>query len=285
MRKKLKIGITYDVKEDYGFYSNDWKHSDFCTLAEIDYIKNLFEARGHSVSLIGNYEKLYSSLKNSSLPSLDIVFNTAEGINSRNREGWVPSLLEINGIAYTGSDAYGLSLSLNKAHTKIIAKHLGINTPDFYLINNEGDAIYASEKIQGPWILKPNYEGSSSGVAYADSSSELIKRATELIIQYRQPLLCETFIDGTEANVSVLYDGGNTEVIGIVEVVRKNDMPIKVFNVVDKYTGTCTKVPSSYSDKINQQLADSTVSLHKYMGCLDFNRGDYRIDKSGRVYF
>lgn len=28
MKKQLKIGITYDVKEDYSFESTCWKHTD-----------------------------------------------------------------------------------------------------------------------------------------------------------------------------------------------------------------------------------------------------------------
>ena len=32
MKKKLKIGLAYDVKEDYEISSGTWKHCDFSTL-------------------------------------------------------------------------------------------------------------------------------------------------------------------------------------------------------------------------------------------------------------
>ena len=103
MKHSLRIGIAYDVKEDYELDAEDWKYSDFSTLAEIQYAKSLFEARGHTVILLGNYKKIYQALQNNSFPDIDIVFNTAEGIGSRNREGWIPSLLEINQIPFSGS--------------------------------------------------------------------------------------------------------------------------------------------------------------------------------------
>lgn len=129
MKSFFKIGIAYDVKEDYKLDSEDWKYSDFSTLAEVQYVKRLFEKRGHSVVLLGNYEEIYNLLKNNTFPAVDVVFNMAEGIGSRNRESWIPSLLEINGIPFTGSDAFALSLSLSKFHTKLVAKYLNILTP------------------------------------------------------------------------------------------------------------------------------------------------------------
>lgn len=112
MKSFFKIGIAYDVKEDYKLDSEDWKYSDFSTLAEVQYVKRLFEKRDHSVVLLGNYEEIYNLLKNNTFPAVDVVFNMAEGIGSRNRESWIPSLLEINGIPFTGSDAFALSLPI-----------------------------------------------------------------------------------------------------------------------------------------------------------------------------
>lgn len=285
MDKALKIGITYDVKEDYNFDSACWKHSDFSTLAEVDYVKGLFEALGHDVYLIGNYEKLYNALQTETLPNVDIVFNIAEGINSRNREGWIPSLLEINHIPYSGSDAYGLSVTLSKLHTKIIAEHLGISTPQFYAISSIEDINVAKKTIQGPWVLKPNYEGSSSGVVLVTSERELETKAKHLLEEYQQTILCEKYIPGREYNVALLYDGKKTSVIGTVEVIRKNGSEIGIFGAEDKYTSTCTKIPASLPDATIELLCDSAVKLHRFIGCLDYNRADFRIGPDGKAYF
>lgn len=177
MKKKLKIGLAYDVKEDYEISSGTWKHCDFSTLTEIKYIKEVLEERGHTVLLLGNYEKIYDMLQNKTFPQIDIVLNTAEGVISRNRESWLPSLFEMNHIPYSGSDAYALGIALSKIQTKITAEYLHIPTPPHCCIFSNDDMNAAVDSLSAPWILKPNYEGSSSGVLLAETEKELKEKA------------------------------------------------------------------------------------------------------------
>lgn len=284
MKRALRIGIAYDVKEDYKLDTKDWKYSDFSTLAEIQYAKSLFEARGHTVVLLGNYEKIYGALRNNYFPDIDIVFNTAEGIGSRNREGWIPSLLEINKIPFSGSDAFALSLSLSKFHTKLIAEHLDIPTPEFCEIGDVDD-IENVFQIPGPWIIKPNYEGSSSGVFYSDNYRRLKEQAVHLLKEYNQPLICERYIAGREANVSILYDGEKTKVLGAVEVIRKDGSPLHIFSARDKFSGTCTKIDADLPQNTLDLMYEIAVKLHRHLGCKDYNRADFRIDADGQPYF
>ncbi len=284
MKRKLKIGIAYDVKEDYNISAAGFKHCDFSTLAEISIIKQSLEQRGHFVILLGNYEKIYNMFLKGIFPNVDIVLNTAEGIASRNREGWLPSLFEINHIPYSGSDAYALGLTLNKAHTKIIANYLGIPTPDFYIINHIEDISYIPEKVSSPWIIKPNYEGSSSGIRYVENVNSLYDVVLELLTEYNQPLLCESYISGREYATSILYDGEMTKCIGTVEIVRKNGSNIHIFSAEDKYSDTCTKIPADLSQTLLRSLEDDAIKLHRFLECNDYSRTDFRIDSYGNYY-
>lgn len=284
MRKKLKIGIAYDVKEDYNISSEGYKHCDFSTLAEISVIKRTLEQRGHTVILLGNYEKIFNMFIEKCFPEVDIVLNTAEGIISRNREGWLPSLFEINHIPYSGSDAYTLGLTLNKAHTKIMANYLGIPTPSFYIINHQNDIARIPDDVSPPWIIKPNYEGSSSGVRFVNESSSLSDVVNELLTIYHQPLLCESYIPGREFTTSILYDKESTKCIGTVEVVRKNGSNIHIYSAEDKYDDTCTKVPANIPDNLLQSIEADAIRLHQFLECCDYSRADYRIDTQGNYY-
>lgn len=284
MKSFFKIGIAYDVKEDYKLDSEDWKYSDFSTLAEVQYVKRLFEKRGHSVVLLGNYEEIYNLLKNNTFPAVDVVFNMAEGIGSRNRESWIPSLLEINGIPFTGSDAFALSLSLSKFHTKLVAKYLNILTPEFCVISCSDDFQQALQ-IPGPWVLKPNYEGSSSGIVYVDNQCSLLNRANDLLRNYNQPVLCEHYIAGREANVSVLYDGAKTKILGAVEVIRKSGSPIHIFSAEDKFSGTCTKIDAHFQEETLSLMHQNAKKIHRHLSCRDYSRTDFRIDSEGTPYF
>jgi D-alanine-D-alanine ligase len=81
-----------------------------------------------------------------SRPDVDFIWNIAEGYGSRNREGWVPSLCEMYGIPYLGSDAMTLGLSLDKAATKSLARNLGIPTSESMIIPFTGDTASLSLK-------------------------------------------------------------------------------------------------------------------------------------------
>ena len=241
------------VKEDYNISSKGFKHCDFSTLSEISIIKQSLEQRGHSVILLGNYEKVYNMFLEKKFPSVDIVLNTAEGIVSRNREGWLPSLFEINHIPYSGSDAYTLGLTLNKAHTKIIANYLGIPTPDFYIVNKIDDIMSIP--------------------------------ACELLTEYHQPLLCESYISGREFATSILYDSRKSKCIGTVEIVRKSGANIHIFSAEDKYSDTCTKIPAAIPENLLRHIEEDTIRLHRFLECNDYSRADYRIDSYGNYYF
>lgn len=285
MKKKLHIGIAYDVKEDYSISAKGLKHCDFSTLFEIKMIKELLEERGHTVYLLGNYQKINGLFKKGEFPDIDIVMNTAEGILSRNREGWLPSLFEINSIPYSGSDAYALGLSLNKLHTKIIAEYLNIPTPPYHKIDCLQDVKVATKLLKKPWILKPNFEGSSSGVRLAKTEEELLSTFQELSKEYNQTLLCETYISGREFNVSLLYDGEDTKVIGTVEIIRKGNSTLGIFDAKDKYSNTCTKVPPVLSKDIIERMENDTKKLHQFLGCNDYSRADFRLDINENYYF
>ena len=284
MRKTLRVGIAYDVKEDYDLSAEGFKYCDFSTLSEINGIKRALEQRGHAVCLLGNYSKINAMLMGKTFPKIDIVLNTAEGIISRNREGWLPSLFDINHIPYTGSDAYTLSLTLNKCHTKIMAKHLGIPTALFRQICSPDDLKDIAADVPSPWIIKPNYEGTSSGVRYVESLHELEKAADELLTEYRQPLLCEAYIPGREFVTSILYDEEKARCIGTVEIVRKDGRDIHVFSSEDKLSETCTKIPANLPAGLLHDMERDALLLHRFLECRDYCRADFRVNRNGEYY-
>ena len=284
MGKKLRIGIAYDVKEDYGISSDGFKYCDFCTMTEINEIKNTLEQRGHTVYLLGNYRKIYGMLMDHTFPEIDIVLNSAEGINSRNREGWLPSLFEMNRIPFTGSDAYTLSLTLNKCHTKIMARHAGVLTAPFRQISSIAELDGIADDVPGPWIIKPNYEGTSSGVRYVEDICALEGAARELLTEYRQPLLCEAYIPGREFVTSILYDGEKAKCIGTVEIVRRDGRDIHVFSAEDKLSETCTKIPAALPEKLLSAMESDALMLHRFLECRDYSRVDYRVNRDGECF-
>ena len=107
----LTIGLTYDTRDDFHFTSKepeDWD-VEFEVSTAIDDIAHALEDLGHKVRLVGSGRKLLDTFRDIE-NSVDIVFNIAEGYHGRAREAQVPSMLEMAGIPYVGSDSYTLSL-------------------------------------------------------------------------------------------------------------------------------------------------------------------------------
>ena len=58
----MKIGITYDTKEDYENIDYS-RYCDFASLTSISFLKKQFEQAGFETQLIGSYKKLFNLVK------------------------------------------------------------------------------------------------------------------------------------------------------------------------------------------------------------------------------
>ncbi|HKK00910.1 MAG TPA: hypothetical protein VJ955_01975 [Desulfuromonadales bacterium] len=91
----------------------------------------------------------------------DLVFNMAEGLRGASREAQLPSLLDMLGVPYTGSDPVTLGICLDKSRTKEILSYHRIPTPRFSVVANLTEL---PSRLHYPLMVKPTLEGSSKGV-------------------------------------------------------------------------------------------------------------------------
>ncbi len=202
----MKIGITYDTAEMYFSDKDNRLHYDFAESLSIQNIKKELQELGCSVDLIGNKDNLLKLIKQDKA-DFDLIYNTAEGLNSRNREGLIPAILEACNINYMGTDAFGLSMTLDKALMKCLAEQAGIRTPQYCLYcgnNSEKDVLQQMRQLSYPVIIKPNYEGNSSGICVAKDFENALMIVRNLFSQYQTGILCEEFIFGREITVPVI---------------------------------------------------------------------------------
>ena len=281
-RALMKIGIAYDTKD---MYNAAEIYNDFADKQSIQALQRELEKIGYDVTLLGNAQNIIELLKTGSL-YCDIVYNTAEGISSRNREGFIPALLEAHQIPYIGTDAFGLSLTLNKYLTKVIAHHYKILTPNsiliFYPLTNK-NMDKELDTLHFPVILKPNYEGNSSGITVCQTKEEALEQIYSLLEQYRTDILCEEFIYGTEITVPYI----NTMPDGFWDVTT-----VDVQKGNDFWLDTNWKLYGDYHNVI-LELDSKTKSVFEYavktlfqaIGCHDFCRFDFRLTPKKEVYF
>lgn len=279
----MKIGIAYDTKDMYKDVTK--KYNDFADEKSILSLQSELKKLGYDVILLGNVQNIIEQLKEDAF-NCDIVYNTVEGLSSRNREGITPALLEAYHIPYIGTDAFGLSLSLNKYLTKIIASHYGIQTPKDILISYpliDENIEKKLDSLHFPVILKPNYEGNSSGISVCKNKKSALAQIENLLNLYNTDILCEEFIFGKEITVPYIDTAPN----GLWDVttvdVQKSD---------DFWLDTNWKVYGDYHNLILDLDAETKSvfefaikTLFKAIGCRDFCRFDFRLTSENEVFF
>lgn len=241
------------------------------------------EEIGHSVILLGNCRQVISYILNKEeLP--DLIFNMSWGYQGRNREGLMPALLEAFQIPYTGTDAFGCSLCLDKVQTKLSATYLGIPTPMFFEIR-QGDDIPTDLPFPYPIVLKPRSEGSSMGVYLANDSLQFREYASSLLEEYKEPILCEEYINGRELQVPLLADTSGVKAVTILETTMTDGSPIILYDANLKHSHAVKKKPADIPPVTAAQIIGCSEKLFTFLECQDFGRADFRLTPQNKLYF
>jgi D-alanine-D-alanine ligase len=292
----MRIGFTFNMKgpskaaRPDQFIGTDVEE-EFDSPETIAALADTVRSLGHEVELLGDGEPMLRKLLDGPRPEL--VFNIAEGQGvSRTRESRVPAVLEMLGIAYTGSDPLTLAATLDKDCAKRLVDQAGIATPGWALVE-EGDLAAVEERLERlkwPLFVKPNYEGSSKGVlrsGIVQNREELKQAVTRLAAAYQQPLLVEEFIVGEELTVGVV---GNRppEVLGIMRIVPKKPgegpfiYGIEVKRQWEEHLEYESPAQISADDGLAVRRA--ALACWRALGCRDVARFDFRL-RQGVPYF
>src|SRR5579871_1422228 len=120
----MRIAFTHNLR-----LTDSEDEAEFDSVETVDAIAAALRAGGHEVEKIevtGPASRLAARIESY---GPDLIFNTAEGRRGRAREAFYPALFEELNYPYTGSDAYVLTVSLDKWITKLIFAAQGIDTP------------------------------------------------------------------------------------------------------------------------------------------------------------
>jgi D-alanine-D-alanine ligase len=261
-------------------------YGDFANLESIHTIKKMLDKNGYQSVLLGNTKQIAQMLINGGF-NCDLVYNTVEGIKSRNREGLLPALFEIHNIPYIGTDAFGLSLSLDKTLTKMLAERMGILTPKYFSVSPGYSTDALREQlscVDMPVIIKPNFEGNSSGICVAKTLDQATERIMDTLQKYRTSVLCEEFIYGTEITVPMIGNDLANMIWGATYVdIQRNDE--FWFDAEAKNLSDYRNIILETTDTIRDEFKRVSTIMFVEIGCHDFARFDYRLTKDGKIYF
>ncbi|HUT96557.1 MAG TPA: ATP-grasp domain-containing protein [Dehalococcoidales bacterium] len=287
----MRIGLAYDLKSAVSLDEDSPEDAleEYDSRETVEVIAAALSAAGHSVVMLGGGEEF---LENILREKVDIVFNIAEGRgNSRSRESQVPSVLEMLGIPYTGSDSHCLTVCLDKPLAKKLVAAEGVATPQWQLINDETELRRIDwERFPFPSIVKPAYEGSSKGIrltSVVESVERLQEEARRLLDAYHQPVMVEEFISGDEVTVGII---GNTppKVTGIMRILPRNKEKRFVYSLEVKrdYLNLVDyESPPRLANEIQERITLASLKVFQVLGCRDFARVDFRVSPDGVPYF
>ena len=235
----MRVAIIYNAA------AQDSDPSEMDVMRQVHLVEKTFDELGVTYAAIPVTRALGRFLDNIQRFRPDAAFNLVESLEGRDDlHPNVPAVLELIGLPCTGSSAWSLWLTTDKATAKEIMQAKGIPTPAFWTYpsvirqrsphNRQAPPIQPLTAIQsswqgdakGPWIVKPATKDASIGIdeaAVFSSLDDLMRGLPERWKRFaNEPLLIEEYIHGREFGVSMLEGPGGVECLPPAEIVFYN---------------------------------------------------------------
>jgi D-alanine-D-alanine ligase len=222
----------------------------------------------------------------------ECAFNLCESLAGDARlETAVPLILELLGIACTGSPPPALSNALSKNRVKKRLLEAGVPTPKGLVMRGPQDPC----DLPFPLIVKPVHEDGSAGItsrSVVHDEASLRERVAEVVGTFRQPCLVEEFIPGRELNVA-LFGYPTARVLPLQEIdfslLPPHEPKIVSYaakweegSVADRGTRPVLhpQLPSGAAARVRRVA----VEAFRAVGMRDYGRVDVRLCSTGTPY-
>ena len=207
----------------------------------------------------------------------DLVFNALHGPGGE--DGQIQGILDYLAIPYTGSGVESCALAMDKHLTKKLCAAEGLPTAAWDLFDLSGGTLpLLPGSLDLPLVIKPRFEGSSSGVNIVRTHEQWTQAMIDAAQKYPE-ILAEEFIPGREFTCGVLGE----EALPVVEIVPNRD---EFYTYEAKYAagGSTHIVPARIDDDLAARLQMLALSVHRLVGLRDYSRADFIVSKEGRPY-
>src|SRR5437763_1867509 len=128
----------------------------------------------------------------------NVLFNLVEQF--KNNPGFdqnIVSLLEMQGVPFTGCGSIGLTLCKHKGISKKILGHHGIGTPNFVVIPR-GQRIGGPRQLKFPILVKPVKDEASYGISrasFVQNEEQFRERIAFIHEKHKSDAIAEEYID------------------------------------------------------------------------------------------
>ena len=231
--------------------------------------------RPPSASALANMGTLALTLQTSApdLRDVDVVFLALHG--GAGEDGRIQAVLDLAGIAYTGSNHIASAAAMDKDLSKRLFRSAGVPTPEWLMAPVREDEVATA--LGWPAVVKPNKQGSTVGLSIVREPGAL-PAAVELARRFDDEVMIERFVPGRELTVGIL-DGG---ALPVGEIITSGE----IFDYQAKYQrgGAREVFPAALERDRSAQLQNLALSAHKALKLGVYSRIDFRMDPQGRVW-
>lgn len=186
-------------------------------------------------------------------------------------DGRMQAVLEYLNIPYTGSDVQSSALAMDKLRTKLLWRGVGVSTPEFAVLRADSDWAAVLAQLGGDVIVKPAHEGSSIGMARANTREQLLAAFNDAA-HYDGSVLAERMIVGAEYTVAIL-EGSALPPIKLETDHRFYDFDAKYLADDTRYLCPC-----GLSEAKEQELKNLALQAFNAVGCRGWGRVDVMAD-------
>src|SRR6185503_18125751 len=154
--------------------------------------------------------------------TIDVVFLALHG--GAGEDGRVQAMLDLAGLAYTGSNHIASATAMDKDMAKRLFRSIGVPTADWLMDPVSVDVV--ARQLGYPVIVKPNKQGSTVGLSVVREAAKLAA-ALQTARHYDDEVMVEVLIRGRELRVGIL----NGQALPVGEIIP----PGEVFDYQSKY--------------------------------------------------
>jgi D-alanine-D-alanine ligase len=203
----------------------------------------------------------------------DVVFLALHG--GSGEDGRIQSMLDLAGLAYTGSNHIASAAAMDKDISKRLFRSVDVPTADWLMSPTSVDAV--SAKLGWPVVVKPNKQGSTVGLTVVREPSQLAP-AIERAHAFDSEVMIEKFIPGREFTVGILD--------GVALPVGEIIAPGEVFDYQAKYQkgGAREVFPADIPAAESKTMQEYAVRAHSVLKLGSYSRIDFRRDSAGRFW-
>jgi len=204
---------------------------------------------------------------------VDVVFLALHG--GAGEDGRVQAVLDLAGLAYTGSNHIASATAMDKDLSKRLFRAAAVPTADWLMAPVSADDV--ADRLGWPVVVKPNKQGSTVGLSIVRAAAELAA-AIELARRHDDEVMIERFVPGRELTVGIL-DGA---ALPVGEIIPRGE----IFDYEAKYQqGAAREIfPADLAAEATHEIQRLALAAHHALKLGTYSRIDFRMDPEGRFW-